>query len=151
RAWRARVIYETNLQTSYAAGRYQQMKAIAGKRPYWRYRHNDAVVHPREEHLAWDGKMRAQKERSLQSIIVGGMTKEKSLSERIGELSDSDLQGFFRDLAETHPKKSRARFIILRESKAISCNCQTPLTGWPDSDPPPVFITRLPRFDSLCR
>jgi len=47
--------------------------------------------------------MRAQKERSLQSIIVGGMTKEKSLSERIGELSDSDLQGFFRDLAETHP------------------------------------------------
>jgi len=57
RAWRARVIYETNLQTSYAAGRYQQMKAIAGKRPYWRYRHNDAVAHPRPAHLAWDGKV----------------------------------------------------------------------------------------------
>ena len=57
RAWRARVIYETNLQTSYSAGRFQQMKAIAEKRPYWRYRHNDAVTHPRPEHLAWDGKV----------------------------------------------------------------------------------------------
>lgn len=57
RAWRARVIYETNLQTSYAAGRFRQMKAIAEKRPYWRYRHNDAVVHPRPEHLAWEGKV----------------------------------------------------------------------------------------------
>ena len=57
RAWRARVIYETNLQTSYQAGRFQQMKAIAEKRPYWRYRHNDAVTHPRPEHLAWDGKV----------------------------------------------------------------------------------------------
>ena len=57
RAWRARVIYETNLQTSYAAGRYQQMKAIAETRPWWRYRHNDAVTHPRPEHKAWDGKV----------------------------------------------------------------------------------------------
>ena len=57
RAWRARVIYETNLQTSYQAGRYQQMKVIADKRPYWRYRHNDAVTHPRPAHVAWDGKV----------------------------------------------------------------------------------------------
>lgn len=57
RAWRTRVIYETNMQTSYSAGRYQQMKAVAGRRPYWRYRHNDAVVTPRPEHLAWDGKV----------------------------------------------------------------------------------------------
>lgn len=60
RAWRTRVIYETNLQTSYQAGRYQQMKAVAARRPYWRYRHNDAVVTPRPEHLAWDGKVLRQ-------------------------------------------------------------------------------------------
>jgi len=57
RAWRARVIYETNLQTSYQAGRFQQMKEVANRRPYWRYRHNDAVTTPRPEHLAWDGKV----------------------------------------------------------------------------------------------
>ena len=55
RAWRTRVIYGTNLRTSYAAGRYRQMKEIADRRPYWRYRHSHASEHPREEHLAWDG------------------------------------------------------------------------------------------------
>ena len=54
-AWRTRVIYETNLFSSYSAGRYRQMKAVAETRPWWRYRHSDASVHPRKEHLAWDG------------------------------------------------------------------------------------------------
>lgn len=54
-AWRSRVIYETNLFTSYAAGRYQQLKEVADARPYWRYRHSDASVVPRPAHLAWDG------------------------------------------------------------------------------------------------
>ena len=54
-AWRTRVIYDTNLFTSYSAGRYQQMKEVSKSRPYWRYRHSNAVVHPREEHVAWDG------------------------------------------------------------------------------------------------
>ena len=57
RAWRARLIYETNLLVSEAAGRYQQMLETAARRPYWRYRHDDSVVHPRPEHLAWDGKV----------------------------------------------------------------------------------------------
>lgn len=57
RAWRARVIYETNLYTSYAAGRFQQMKEVANSRPYWRYRHSDAVTTPRPEHAAWNGKI----------------------------------------------------------------------------------------------
>ena len=52
---RTRVIYETNLRTSYAAGRYQQMKDIAERRPYWRYRHSAASEYPRPEHVAWDG------------------------------------------------------------------------------------------------
>lgn len=55
RNWRTRVIFDTNLRTSYMAGRYAQMKEVAALRPYWRYRHNDAVEHPRPEHLAWDG------------------------------------------------------------------------------------------------
>ncbi|EMW1002881.1 phage minor head protein [Pseudomonas aeruginosa] len=55
RAWRARVIYETNLRTSYAAGRYAQLQAVKGERPFWMYNHSDAVEHPRELHLTWDG------------------------------------------------------------------------------------------------
>lgn len=55
RNWRTRVIYETNLRTSYQAGRFAQMQRVSKTRPYWRYRHNDAVDHPRPDHQAWDG------------------------------------------------------------------------------------------------
>lgn len=55
RNWRTRVIYETNLRTSYAAGRYAQLQALKTVRPFWRYRHSDAVEHPRPMHLAWNG------------------------------------------------------------------------------------------------
>lgn len=51
RDWRAQVIYQTNLATSRAAGRWQQLQAA----PYWRYEHSDLVEHPRPEHQAWDG------------------------------------------------------------------------------------------------
>lgn len=54
RNWRTRVIYETNLRTSYAAGRYAQLQALKRVRPFWRYRHSDAVMHPRPLHLAWN-------------------------------------------------------------------------------------------------
>lgn len=53
--WRSRVIYETNLRSSYMAGRYQQLMAMRDSHPYWEYVHSDAVEEPREEHLAWDG------------------------------------------------------------------------------------------------
>ena len=55
RGWRSEVIYRTNLKTSYAAGRYRQMKAAVDRRPYWRYRHSDVSERPRREHVAWDG------------------------------------------------------------------------------------------------
>lgn len=55
RNWRTRVILETNLRTSYAAGRYAQLQALKKVRPYWRYRHSDSVQHPRPQHLAWNG------------------------------------------------------------------------------------------------
>ena len=54
-AWRTRVIYETNLRTSYAAGRYKQLMdpELLKARPFWRYVHNDIVARPRPQHLAW--------------------------------------------------------------------------------------------------
>ncbi len=51
-AWRARLIYRTNMSTSYAAGRMAQL--VAANYPFWVYRHG-ASLEPREQHLAWDG------------------------------------------------------------------------------------------------
>lgn len=55
RNWRSRVIYETNLRSSYMAGRYEQLMAVREARPYWQYIHSDAVEHPRPQHAAWNG------------------------------------------------------------------------------------------------
>lgn len=56
RNWRTRLIFETNLRTAYAAGRWEQMRDpdVMRLRPYWQYRHGDSIV-PRPEHLALDG------------------------------------------------------------------------------------------------
>ncbi|OPH34972.1 phage minor head protein [Moraxella equi] len=56
KAWRAKVIYQTNLRTSHMAGRYKQMTDpdVLKARPYWRYRHN-TVENPRHQHKSWDG------------------------------------------------------------------------------------------------
>gem|GEM_PF-434506 len=56
-AWRTRVIYQTNMATSYAAGRWAQLNdpELASLRPYWRYVHSDLVSHPRPQHKAWNG------------------------------------------------------------------------------------------------
>lgn len=61
RAWRARVIYETNLSTAHAAGRLRQMRNpdVLKRRPYWRYVHAHTRVPevPRPAHEALDGKV----------------------------------------------------------------------------------------------
>ena len=54
-AWRTNVIYETNLRTSYAAGRWAQIQEVKARRPYLLYRHSHGVVRPRPQHVAWDG------------------------------------------------------------------------------------------------
>ena len=56
RGWRTRVIFETNIRTSYAAGRWRQAQRTKRMRPYGRYVHTPNR-HPREEHVAWDGKI----------------------------------------------------------------------------------------------
>ncbi len=56
-AWRTKVIYQTNMATSYAAGRFKQLSDpdLLKILPYWRYHHNDSVTHPRPLHVSWDG------------------------------------------------------------------------------------------------
>lgn len=56
KGWRTRTIFETNLRTAYAAGRYAQttrpetLEAF----PFWQYHHSGAI-HPRLQHKNWDG------------------------------------------------------------------------------------------------
>ncbi|MFN4089978.1 MAG: phage minor head protein [Alphaproteobacteria bacterium] len=53
-AWRTRVIWQTNMRTSYAAGRMAQL--AEGNFAFWIYRHGGSAE-PRPQHLAWDGLM----------------------------------------------------------------------------------------------
>ncbi|MGO4380364.1 phage minor head protein [Pseudoduganella sp. RAF19] len=56
-AWRMRIIYQTNIATSYAAGRWKQLTnaKLLMVAPYWKYVHSDTVEHPRELHKSWNG------------------------------------------------------------------------------------------------
>ncbi len=51
--WRSKIIYDTNINQAYNAGRYKQMDALREFRPYWEYDHT-SIEHPRLEHKAWD-------------------------------------------------------------------------------------------------
>ena len=57
RSWRIRTIFETNIRTSYMAGRLRQMRDpdVVKLRPFWQYRHGETRVplNPRPEHEAW--------------------------------------------------------------------------------------------------
>lgn len=59
RNWRIRTIFETNIRTSYMAGRLRQMRDpdLVKIRPYWQYRHAETRVpeNPRPEHVAFNG------------------------------------------------------------------------------------------------
>lgn len=61
RNWRTRVIYETNLRNAHMAGRLAQMRdpSVVARRPFWQYVHGETRTPktPRDEHLAWDGKV----------------------------------------------------------------------------------------------
>lgn len=59
REWRIRTIFETNIRTSYMAGRLRQMRDpdMVRLRPYWQYVHADTRVpmNPRPQHVGFDG------------------------------------------------------------------------------------------------
>lgn len=59
RNWRIRTIFETNIRTSYMAGRLRQMRdpEVVRIRPYWQYVHADTRVplNPRPQHVGFDG------------------------------------------------------------------------------------------------
>ncbi len=57
RNWRTRVIFQTNLTSSYAAGRLKQLLSaeVQALKPYWMYRHSDGVLNPRPLHVSWNG------------------------------------------------------------------------------------------------
>lgn len=56
RNWRSEIIYDTNVRTSYAAGRYKQMTDpdVLSYRPYWEYVRT-VSERPRPQHLGWAG------------------------------------------------------------------------------------------------
>ncbi len=58
RNWRTNIIYQTNILSSYAAGRYSQLTDpdLLKKRPLWVYHHNDSVRYPRPIHKSWGMK-----------------------------------------------------------------------------------------------
>lgn len=53
---RLRTIYDTNMQSAFAAGRYRAMLAGAETRPYWEWRHI-SISNPRKQHVALNGKI----------------------------------------------------------------------------------------------
>ncbi len=59
RGWRSRVIFETNIRTSYMAGRLAQMRdpAVIKRRPFWEYLHGVTRKPkvPRPTHKSWHG------------------------------------------------------------------------------------------------
>lgn len=56
RGWRTRVIYDNNLASAFAAGKWQQIQETRDSRPYLQYvTAGDSRVRP--EHAAWDGKV----------------------------------------------------------------------------------------------
>ena len=56
RGWRTRTIFETNIRTSYMAGKWQQAQETKRMRPYGRYIHT-TVRHPRLDHESWHNKI----------------------------------------------------------------------------------------------
>ncbi|MCK0915084.1 phage head morphogenesis protein [Acinetobacter pittii] len=53
---RLRTIYDTNMQSAFAAGRYKAMLAGSETRPYWEWRHI-TLRNPRKQHVALNGRI----------------------------------------------------------------------------------------------
>lgn len=58
-AWRAGVVYDTNVRQAFNAGRFERLTSpdMLKVRPFWQYRHNDKGIsrRPRPLHQSWNG------------------------------------------------------------------------------------------------
>jgi hypothetical protein len=100
RAWRARLIYETNLHSSYQAGRWAQVQAVKQFRPYLIYRHSDSSVSPRPLHVSWDGLVVAQDDPWVSAHFPPNGWGCKC---RMFALSETDLQKMGKSGPDTPP------------------------------------------------
>ena len=113
RNWRSRVIYDTNLNSSYQAGRYQQLLAVKDDRPYWQYIHNDSVEHPRPDHLSWNGLiLRWDNPWWAAHFPPNGWGCQC----RVVALSDADLKRMGRTVSETPPSNFELKQIGTRSA-----------------------------------
>lgn len=93
RAWRARTIFETNMRTSYMAGRLSQMRDpdVIKMRPWWQYRHGvtRSPKNPRAAHVGWHGLTLRNDDITWQTIFAPNGFK---CSCSIVTLSDRDME-----------------------------------------------------------
>ena len=52
-AWRSDLVWRTNINSAYQAGRWQQF--TDGTTHFLRYKHADGVMNPRPQHVVWNG------------------------------------------------------------------------------------------------
>lgn len=100
RNWRTRVIYDTNLNSSYMAGRWNQMQQVVRTRPYWRYVHSDFVENPRLDHLAWNGLILRHDDPFWSTHFPPNGWGCKC---RIETLSERNLKALGKDVPDTAP------------------------------------------------
>lgn len=102
RNWRTKVIYHTNLRSSYNAGRWEQMndQDVVKLRPYFMYRHSGSA-HPRKQHLAWHGLVLAYNDPfwNTHSPQNGW-----GCNCRLDSLSKRDLERMGKTVPDTAPK-----------------------------------------------
>lgn len=105
RNWRSRIIYQTNISSSYAAGRLAQLQE--GGYPLWMYRHSDISARPRPHHVALDGLIRPANDDfwsthyppngwGCKCRVVG--VRSNKQAERLGGNPDKDLPGWVNDI-----------------------------------------------------
>ena len=156
--WRSRTIYETNLRSAYMAGRYQQLMDMRDTHPYWEYVHSDAVEHPRQEHLGWNGMvLRADDPWWIYHFPINAWGCQCSVIAR----TEDDLRRMGKDGPDTAPPiKFMARVIgqrspggprtralsIPRAAAGISARCHRPGVAVPSAtDRSPRWRKRQPQ------
>lgn len=112
RSWRIRTIFQTNIRTSYMAGRLRQMRDpdVLKERPWWQYVHADTRIplNARPEHVAWDGLVLRHDDPWWQTHFP---PNDWLCSCGVRTLSERDLQRLGKSGPDEAPEIVRAPFI----------------------------------------